>query len=328
MVYDAHDLRAEIARRTELPLDAVEVPFEVDPSTLEIGRRAVAAYSTRGDQVRALVETMFSGAGYALSYASGVSAGARETLRLRKGNCLSLASVFVGVARALGLKAYYLDASARVNEVSEQAPDIVVNSGHITAFVEVERDRWYLDVYNALGHIVSYRIIDDLEATAHFYNNRGYEALELARLEERPPDWAAAARDFTIATRIVPHFARAWNNLGVARARLGEVDKAEAAYREAMDADPDSGAPYNNLGSLYLETDRPADALRVMREAVRLEPHSAHAQFNLGRALLATGDMRGAIAALETAAKMRNESAGRMLGKLELYRQHPSDDHR
>ena len=318
--YGVDELRAEIRRRApELPPDAVVVPFDVDPATVEIARRATKPYSNREDQVRALVELMFSGAGYALSYAPVVTTTARETLATHKGNCLALASVFVGVARALGLKAYYLDASARLTETTQPSPGIVVNSGHITAYVDLDKIRWYLDFDHTLAGTNRFRVIDDLEATAHFYNNRGYERIEMARLEDKPVDWVAAEKDFTLATHVVPAFARAWNNLGIARTHVGDLEGAETAYREAIHADPKSPAAYNNLGGLLLRTGRAEDAVTMMREAVQLDPDSAYAHFNLGRALLATGDTDGARRALEKAARMRDVNAQRMLSKLDLY---------
>ncbi len=317
--WDADDLRARIARKVrDLPADAVVVPFEVDAASVGIARRAVMQYASREDQARALVEIISSGAGYGVTYQAGVTSTAREAMARHRGNCLALASVFVGLARALGLEAYYADASARVHETSERAPGVVVDAGHVTAYIDLGPRRYYLDFDYTLGPGLSPRVISDLEATAHFYNNRGYERLDFARADGQPPDWAAAAQDFILATRIVPGFALAWNNLGVAWARLGEAVEAETAYRAAIDADPTSAAPYTNLGSLYLQAGRAAEALEVILEAVALAPGDPQARFNLGRALLATGDLEGARAALRTASELRDRDASRMLNKLQV----------
>ncbi len=322
VAYEPADLRAAILRRApELPPEAVVVPYEVDPQHVEIARRLTEPYMNPEDQVRALVEGMFSGAGFALGYAAVVTTTAKETLATRKGNCLALASVFVGLARALGMKAFYLDASARVSETSQLAPGIFVNTGHITAYVELsKKDRWYLDFDKSLAGVPhDFRVMDDMEATAHFYNNRGYERIDAALVQDQPADWAAASQDFAIAAHLLPHFGRAWNNLGIAHARLGQLAEAEAAYREAIDADSNSAAAYNNLGGLYLSEGRAKEALEVIREAVRLDPLGANTLFNLGRAQIANGDEKGGHATLERAAKLRDSNAERMLRKLDLY---------
>ncbi len=326
--WDADDLREKIARRVrDLPADAVVVPFEVDAASVGIARRAVMQYASREDQARALVEIISSGAGYGITYEAGVTTTAREAMARHRGNCLALASVFVGVARALGLEAYYADASARVHETSERAPGVVVDAGHVTAYIDLKPRRYYLDFDYTLGPGLNPRVISDVEATAHFYNHRGFERLDFARADGQPPDWAAAAQDFMFATRIMPGFAQAWNNLGVAWARLGEAGEAEAAYEAAIAAEPTSSAPYTNLASLYLQTGRAEEALAASREAVELAAGDPQARFNLGRALLATGDVEGARAALSAAAELRDRDASRMLSKLQVLDAGHADRH-
>ena len=319
IAYTPAELRAEVAQRTpELSPGDVVVPFEVDPRDVARARRALAGISHNA-QVRPLVQALFSPAIFGLHYAPVVTATARETLRDYEGNCLSLASVFVGLARSLGFRAYYLDASARLSELSQETPGLVVNSGHITAAIEIADERWYLDFDRSIGHLRHFRVLDDLEALAHFYNNRGYERIEVARLSGESIDWEGAAKDFTIATRIEPSLARAWNNLGIALARLGHRTEAEAAYERAIATAPRLAAPYNNLGALYLGTSRPGAAVVLLRKAVELAPKSAHFHYNLGRALLASGDRLAAKKALERAADLRDNGAERLLGKIALY---------
>jgi tetratricopeptide (TPR) repeat protein len=320
LVYAPDELRRELRDRApELSESDAQAPFEVDDATRLRAERSIAGFASTGEQVRALVKLMFDRRGFALQYAPTVTANARDTLRAGRGNCLSLAFVFVGLARAAGLSAHFIDASSRVTETLDAGPDLVVQSGHITALLELGQTRFYFDVQQSIGLVHSYRMIDDLEAVANLFNNRAFEAIEDARAAGRPIDWAAAARDFALATKVSPAFSRAYNNLGLARVRLGDLAGAEAAYRLATHLDPASGAPLNNLGTLYLDEGRLQDALAALRSAVALEPKSAHKQFNLGRAQLLSGDWAGAQASLERAAQLRHEGASRMLGKLQLY---------
>jgi tetratricopeptide (TPR) repeat protein len=325
LVYTPNELRAEVARRApDLPADSLVIPFEVDAEQIDKASRVVAGYAARGDQVRALVDAIFKSTAFNLHYAPVVTTTAGETLARHEGNCLSLASVFVGLARALGLKAYYLDASARVSEVTHRDPGLAVNAGHITAVAEIDSWRWYLDFDRSLGNIHSFRVLDDVEALAHFYNNRGYERMEMARLEGHAVDWEQAASDFIIAVRVEPNFARAWNNLGVAHARAGRLAEAEKAYRRAIAGDAKIAAAYNNLGTLYESERRLTEGVAALRQAVALEPNSAHTHYNLGRALLLSGQYAAGIASLERAAALRNDSAAALLNKLALYRTGPT----
>jgi tetratricopeptide (TPR) repeat protein len=78
-----------------------------------------------------------------------------------------------------------------------------------------------------------YKQIGDRTLVAHYYNDKGYDLLRIARERNEPPPWSEAGRFFETATRIDPSLGRAWNNLGVAQARLGDLRAAELSYQRA-----------------------------------------------------------------------------------------------
>jgi len=304
LAYSPDELKAEVARRAPgIPPAEIVVPFEIGEEQAAAARRVVAQGQTDTERTRALVAAFFAGDGFHMRYAEGVTADAEETLKSSEGNCLSLASVFVGLARAAGLRAYYIDASTRVHE-TRYGDGVTVNSGHVTAMVEAEGERIGLD-FGRMGPIRWYRILDDLEALAHFYNNRGFESVERAQERSRQPDWSRAAHDFWLAAQVVPTFAPAWNNLGMAQTRLGRIDKAIADYRTAIAAAPQLAAPRNNLGGLYLERGQLGKALEALETAARLDPSGPHIQYNLALARLRRGDREGAVRALRRAIDLR-----------------------
>jgi tetratricopeptide (TPR) repeat protein len=310
------ELRAEVARRVPgiAPGDVV-VPFEVGEAERARAREIVGNLETAGEKVRALVAAMFDPDQLGLRYASRVTGDAAETLRAREGNCLALASVFVGLARAVGLEAYYMDASTRVNEVTHAEDGMTVSAGHVTAMVVTGNGNVGLD-FARLGPVVWYRTLDDVEALAHFYNNRGYERIDQARASAAPVDWAQAALDFRRATQVAPGFARAWSNLGMAEAALGREDEAARDYREAIRHDPKLAAPRNNLGSLLLRQGDAADARTVLEAAARLPSSGPHVLYNLALARLRAGDREGALEALRRARAAGYPRAQRLLDQL------------
>jgi tetratricopeptide (TPR) repeat protein len=303
LAYTQDELKAEVARRVPgLPAADVVAPFLVDPAHALAAREAIGEQNTDLDRTRALVGQLFAPDGFHLRYSWGVTTDVEETLRKSEGNCLALAAVFVGLARAVGLQAVYIDASTRVHE-TRQGGAWTVNAGHVTAMVISGYERIGLD-FGMMGSIVWYRILDDLEALAHFYNNRGFELLEAAQeLDESA--WLQAERDFRTAVQIAPRFARAWNNLGIAASHLGRQGEAIDHYRTAIANDPQLAAPRNNLGSLYLEQGRVAEALETLAAASRLEPQGSHIQYNLALARLQAGDREGAAEGLRQAIRLR-----------------------
>lgn len=309
-VYSAAELREVLQVRLAgvAPGDLV-VPFELPPEAVLKARQVVRTEQTDGQKVEALVKVMFDPEGFGLRHDDQVTTSGAETLRTGKGNCVGLASVFIGLARAIGLDARYIDASSRVNEMHYGDDGATVNVGHVTAVVTTGSDRIGLD-FAKMGRITWYRVLDDLEALAHFYNNRGYELVDRAREAGEPPDWGEASRQFRLATAVKPTFARAWNNLGIASSHQGELAEAARSYRRAIELDPTMAAPHANLGALRLRTGDLPGALESLEAAARLDPAGAHIQYTLALALLRSGDRSGAIRALRKTLLLRGTYPG------------------
>lgn len=68
-----------------------------------------------------------------------------------------------------------------------------------------------------------------------------------------------------------PGVPEAWNQLGVLRRRAGRFEAADAAYRAALEADPEYAPAYRNRGVLLdLYLDRPEEAVQHYRRFVAL----------------------------------------------------------
>jgi tetratricopeptide (TPR) repeat protein len=73
------------------------------------------------------------------------------------------------------------------------------------------------------------------------------------------------------------------NGLGIVYADLGRHEEAIAAYRRAIDLDPEYASPHNNLGDTYLQLGRLEEARAESQERVHLSPDDAlSAQVSLG----------------------------------------------
>lgn len=318
LAYAPGELRAEVLRRArDIKPDEVVVPFELGSSYTARAQAVIRHSGTDEDRMRALARALFDPAAFGLRYGPRATASAQEALRFSEGNCLAVASIFIGLARSVGLRAYYIDASIRLQEGRYGEAEIAVSTGHITAVVRVDAGDLALDI-ERIGPITRYRIIDDLEALAHFYNNRGFDRIEGQQEPARAAGWNGAARDFHLAVEVKPTFAPGWNNLGLAAARLGRYAEAIDDYRTASRLDPDLVAPLNNLGALYLQTGRPDAALEVLEAAASLDPRAYHIRYNLAEARLRRGDRHGAIQALREAIDLHNgyAMAQELLNKL------------
>lgn len=309
LAYTPEEVRGEFARR--LPgrdLASLTVPFEITAEDAERARALVRRTSNHAERAEILKNALFAEEGFGIRYVLGLTTGAAETLRERRGNCLSIASAFVGLARAVGLSAYYLDTSD-TGASTEDEEQVLVRSGHITAAVELDTGLSALDFGGRLQPYAQYRIIDDLEAAAHFFNNRGYELIRRAIRHGEEVDWKAALESFTLATLVKPNFSRGWNNLGVAFARLRMRGPAIEAYLKALALDESFASPATNLGILYQNTGEAAAARRSFEEAVRRDPRDGRARYHLGAAAFRNGDM--AVASRELAEAVRLDPKNR-----------------
>jgi Tfp pilus assembly protein PilF len=119
-----------------------------------------------------------------------------------------------------------------------------------------------------------------------------------------------------------PYVLAAQNNLGMALARAGRADEAEAASLRALALDPTDAEVLNNLGALALGRGERAVAEQRFREALRYAPSHYRALFNLGMTLAEEGRVDEGIAYLEAALRVAPQEASLWngLGGLELLR--------
>jgi hypothetical protein len=330
MTYSPAELRHELKKQTSLaaPIDVV-VPFEVPPEQVAKARRAVGTIASRSERARSLKDVMFDPKGFGLRYTEVITRTAAETLEKGEGNCLSLAAVYVGLARGIGLRANFLDASNRIEEVHADE-DVVVKTGHVTAVVYTENGKAALDFGQRFGPFQFFRVMDDMEATAHFYNNRGYELIHEAQQESRPIDWNEVARNFLMATRVRKGFVRAWNNLGVAYVRLGRLADARACYEEAIALDPEFASPRTNLGILLMESGDLKAAYASFNEAARLDPDSPRTHYHRGLLLFKQGKFEKSATALKRAIDLKTDYdlARKLLARVYLHLGRPTDARR
>jgi tetratricopeptide (TPR) repeat protein len=264
-------IRQEVQHRvSDAPTEAIVVPYEVEAEALERARAAVRGESGKRERMDRLLASLSDPGGFGLRYAWALTASADETLLRREGNCFSLSSVLIGLARGVGLKAYYVEVKITDHEWRHTG-DVAIVSDHIGAVIFTSEGRQYVDFSGRLDRSHRLRVIDDLEALAHFYNNRGYEMLYLAERGGSEPPWSRVLASFNMATRIEPALAQAWNNLGVARSHLGDAEGAERAYRTALGLAGDMQSAHLNLVVLYLRSGDLDAADDHLRAAERLD---------------------------------------------------------
>ncbi|HVR95318.1 MAG TPA: tetratricopeptide repeat protein [Thermoanaerobaculia bacterium] len=240
--------RADLARafRTKgLDPAAVVIPHELTEEMKAWAHQQVPRGTPDEKRLSMLLMALLGPQQLHLEYQGNYTATAEEVFRTRRANCLSFTSLFVGMAREVGVDAFFLD----VNEIEsfEKEGDLVVVSGHVSAGYGLGRELKILDFAAAPAPQSGYKRrvqpISDLTAISLFHSNRGAEALRAGQ-EKEALEWLRKA------VLIDPELSRAWVNYGVALRRTGDVEGAETAYRKALEVDPGAVSAYQNLAAL------------------------------------------------------------------------------
>ncbi len=137
----------------------------------------------------------------------------------------------------------------------------------------------------------------------------------LGRLEKDRGDYAAAAEQYEVLTRLDPYFVEHYYNLGVSYQMLQRLRDAEKAYQRAVTLSPRNFGANMNLGLVYLALDEADKAVHYTEIAAQLNPASAEAFANLAVAL----DSRGDHARAEGAYRKSLELAPYQAGTLTNY---------
>jgi Flp pilus assembly protein TadD len=293
-------LKQEVRQKGFEPKELV-FPFELN----EPMREWVHSQIPRGAQVRsrlrALLDALLDEKGLAVEYESGFTPTATEMFEKRTANCLGFTHAFVGLAREMGIDAYYLDVLNFQSYTRDR--DLVIESGHITAGHGVPTNRMVLEYSVGPDADYSYvRQVDDLEALAMYYSNRGAELLREGSLQD-------AVTALRTAVTLEPELPDAWVNYGVALRRQGEHPAAEEAYRRALQVDSQMLSAYTNLATLLRIQGRDGEARELVAAARRIGNDNPYNYLTLGDIALRRGRTREAESLYREALRLQGESA-------------------
>lgn len=306
LIYSPDEIRDELrSHRVEAASD-ITIPFEISPELKQVARQRVEERSPGQAPIDALIETVFD-----VEHDYDVTATGDEIFQQQRGDCISATSLFVGLARAAGLRAYFVEALG-VEEVSAHET-LNVRHRHVLAGYGPSVDATLVDFGRVDRDYVRFRVISDLEAVARYYNTKGYQAL-------REDDLQTALRAFDVAVGLGPDLAWIHNSRGVALRRLGRLHEAERSLRRALELDPSYATAHLNLSLLLQLTGRAEAAQHHRLRAEELRSRDPLRPFHEARRLVEDGRFEEAVEPLERALRRapRFLAAWRELGRVHL----------
>ncbi len=299
----------------------LEVPFELGEEIRAFVAESIQPAQDEERRTEQVQEFIFDRLG--LQYSLSPTFDAVGTYYGRRGNCLSFVNLFVGIARELRLNPFYVEVTD-LNRWNYR-DGMVVSQGHIVAGMRIDGKLQTFDFlpYRPKSY-KEFKPIDDVTASAHFYNNLAAESLMNGDID-------TALRYARIATKIAPEFDKALNNLGVTLARLGEMDQALEVYRRGLEVDPQNVAILSNMVRAYQQTGRSDDAAEILEQLGGLRHTNPFFFIYQGELALASGDLDRALESMKKAFRRDSEipevhvglaKVYLALGDLELARHH------
>jgi cytochrome c-type biogenesis protein CcmH/NrfG len=127
----------------------------------------------------------------------------------------------------------------------------------------------------------------------------------LATVYFQQRELTSAAHHFREVTRLDPHKAGAFINLGAVYNLMEQYDDAVNALRRGIQIDGQRVEGYYNLGVVYKRKGQADLAITAYREALRINPRMADAHLNLANLLLERNKPRDALHHYEQAQQLR-----------------------
>ncbi|HEV8239611.1 MAG TPA: tetratricopeptide repeat protein [Thermoanaerobaculia bacterium] len=247
------------------PPATVIVPFAIDESAARWAHATVPMHMAPLDRLRRLSRALLDPALRPIAEAAHTST-ASDVFGERRANCVGYANLFVGLARELGVAAYFVLVDGLPASGGTSADEsLAVREGHLAAAWGPAVDRRIFDLAGETpGTRLRVRPITDLAAIAVFYSNRGVEALLDGRTGDAV-DWLRIAAE--LEPTALPS---TWINLGVALRRNGDLEAANEAYQRALELDPGGAPAYRNLAALLVLRGRGREAAELLDTAAAI----------------------------------------------------------
>jgi tetratricopeptide (TPR) repeat protein len=288
---------------------ALEVPFAPSAELSQAFHKSMRPASSPRGRVTQVIDFIFDQ--LHLKYSLSPTRSAAEAYRTREGNCLSFVNLFVGLAREQSLAPFYVEVTDYQRWNHREG--MVVSQGHIVAGIYLDGELATYDFlpYRAKAYR-NFKPIDDLTASAHYFNNLAAEALMRGNLPE-------AQRMAGIATRVAPGFLKAWNNLGVVQARSGQLEAALATYRKALDVEPGNPTLLVNEARAFQQLGRREEADALLAQVEASNTDNPFFFLYEGEIALARGDQQKALDYMVRALRQNTELPEVHVGLVKVY---------
>lgn len=254
------------------------------------------------DRAVVLHSLIFSPQGWAVKYSDSHTFTAQETYDQRKGNCMSLAALFVASARHVGLPAKFQTVDVPHTWTPKEGYFVV--PGHINAMIRVSNKTINLDFMQTFFDLelkdVKKKRISDKLAFAEYHNNIAMELVE-------KKDFQTAQQHMELAIEYGPKVDFIWSNYGVLYKFMGDYAKAEEKYKKALKLNKRNFSALTNLYVLYSALGRHTEAEQLAAKVERYSRKNPYYLAKLAETALKNNNFDDALALTNKAIRKNNK---------------------
>lgn len=235
------------------------------------------------ETVERLQTLLFDPAYLNIQYDDRVTRTAIETFESGMGNCLSVVSLYIAMARHMGLEVSFQTVKMRPRW--DMRGELLVLSQHINATGRLSQNSYYVVDFtpDVIVQQLTSTKVSDAYARALYFNNRGVESLIAGDIEQ-------ALRYLRNALWIEPELAIAWNSIGTVHGRLDNTELAEYAFKKSFVEDRSNATPINNLVRFYYNEGDLDRSQRYADAIERFNNRNPYYHYTLGNAAYSSGD--------------------------------------
>jgi len=155
-------------------------------------------------------------------------------------------------------------------------------------------------------------------------SSRAYNCLGIAYMKQGNLD--KATTQYKLAIRINANYADAWNNLGTVSAQQGKWTQAETQYKNTIRIDPNSVNAHFNLGNVFLKQGNLKQAADHFEQVTRINPGDIETHINLAHRFMQQENLPKALAHFEKAIELNPNNLKVTNSLAWLLATHPKDN--
>lgn len=312
-------------QRLSVVVETEQQIFELPDEVVRQARQQVLSYNYAHERSLALLTFIFGDDAELLEYVNNATLVAKDTLRQKEANCLSLTILAYSLSQQLGFEAHFQDVDVPEYWITRSGNSML--NGHVNLMIYPNKNMVATQnvmVFQGSGYLIDFDMVPQSAKqqakrlpkqtiVAMFYNNKAGDAMMSGQYD-------LAYLYLKSAIAVAPELAQNWNNLAVLYRKKEMFAEAELVYLHSLQLQPEHTNTMANLALLYhltgrldqaaeletqvqrkrqlnpyyfimlgneaLERLEPNTAISHFRRSLRLQAHVPEAYFGLARSYI------------------------------------------